>query len=109
MTDDAVTRQFFSGFVRLHVLAHAAKDPICAAEMAKELVRHGYRVSRATLTRALRALVRRGYLSRAKALGGRRRDCYRATAAGRAALAEARQRLLRLRAEFLEGRGRLLS
>jgi hypothetical protein len=43
MADDAITRHFFSSFVRLHILHHAAEEPIYGAEIAEELVRHGYR------------------------------------------------------------------
>jgi hypothetical protein len=33
---------FFGGFVRLHVLYHAVKEPIFGVEMMEELGRHGY-------------------------------------------------------------------
>jgi hypothetical protein len=49
MGHDPITRHFFNGFIRLHILYHAAKDPIYGAEIAEELIRHGYRVSQGTL------------------------------------------------------------
>ncbi len=49
MANDPVTRHFFNGFIRLHILYHAAKEPIYGAEITEELVRHGYRLSQGTL------------------------------------------------------------
>lgn len=103
MAADAITRHFFNGFVRLHVLYHAAKEPIYGAEIAEELVRHGYRLSQGTLYPTLHALENLGYLRcQTKVNEGRRRKYYRATAAGRRVLADARQKLQELVAEVLE-------
>jgi DNA-binding PadR family transcriptional regulator len=103
MPDDPVTRHFFNGFVRLHVLYHAAKEPVYGAEITEELVRHGYRVSQGTLYPTLHLLETLGYLSsRTQLVEGRRRKYYRATAAGRRVLREARGKLQELVAEVLE-------
>ncbi len=103
MADDPVTRHFFNGFIRLHVLYHASKEPIYGAEIAEELVRHGYRLSQGTLYPTLHLLEELGYLkSRAEVVHGRRRKYYRATAAGRRVLEEARQKLQELVAEVVE-------
>jgi DNA-binding PadR family transcriptional regulator len=103
MADDPVTRHFFTGFIRLHVLYHAAKDATYGAEIAEELVRHGYRIGSGTLYPTLHLLEGLGYLrSRSQLVRGRRRKYYRATAAGRKVLAEARQKLLELVAEVIE-------
>ena len=107
MADDPVTRHFFSGFVRLHVLYHAAEGPTYGAEIAEELVRHGYRVSPGTLYPTLHQMERQGYLrSHSEVVRGKRRRYYRATAAGRKVLEEARKKLLELVAEVVEGNGR---
>jgi PadR family transcriptional regulator, regulatory protein PadR len=104
MADDPVTRHFFSGFIRLHVLYHAAEEPVYGAEIAEELVRHGYRLSQGTLYPTLHSLERLGYLScQARVVQGRRRKYYEATDAGRRVLAQARERLRELVAEVLEG------
>ena len=50
MADD-VLRHFFGGFVRLHILYHAARKPICGVEMIEELGRHGYKLGPGTLYR----------------------------------------------------------
>jgi PadR family transcriptional regulator PadR len=104
MTDDGVTRHFFTGFVRLHVLYHAANDSVYGAEIAEELTRHGYRLSQGTLYPTLHLLERLGYLrSRVEIIAGRRRRTYRATAAGKKVLTAARARLQELTSEVLEG------
>jgi DNA-binding PadR family transcriptional regulator len=107
MADDPVARHFFNGFIRLHVLYHAAEGPVYGAEIAEELVRHGYRLSQGTLYPTLHLLERLGYLrSRPEVVRGKRRRYYRATAAGRRALARAREKLLELVAEVIEGEDR---
>ena len=62
MSDDAITRHFFNGFIRLHILYHAAKEPVYGAEITEELVRHGYRISQGTLYPTLHLLEKLGYL-----------------------------------------------
>jgi PadR family transcriptional regulator PadR len=105
MVDDALTRHFFTGFIRLHVLYHASREPIFGAEIAEELDRHGYRVSQGTLYPMLHELTRRGYLaSRVEYVQGRKRKYYRATASGKKALAASRTRLRELTSEILDGR-----
>ena len=74
MPEDPVTRHFFNGFIRLHILYHAAKEPIYGAEITEELIRHGYRLSQGTLYPALHLLEQLGYLrSRSELVQGRRR------------------------------------
>ncbi len=103
MADDPITRHFFSGFIRLHILYHAVKDPIYGAEISEELVRHGYRISQGTLYPTLHQLEALGYLrSNTQLVQGRLRKYYRATTAGRRVLNEARDKLQELVAEILE-------
>ena len=104
MADEPITRHFFNGFVRLHALYHAAKGAVYGAEIAEELVRHGYRLSQGTLYPTLHQLERLRYLSSYTAVvRGKRRRYYRATPAGRKVLREARAKLLELVAEVVEG------
>jgi DNA-binding PadR family transcriptional regulator len=104
MRDDPIIRHLFTGFIRLHVLYHAAKEPICGAEIAEELVRHGYRLSQGTLYPTMHLLEQLGYLQSREAIEwGRRRRYYRATAAGRAVLKQARGKLVELVGEVIEG------
>jgi DNA-binding PadR family transcriptional regulator len=103
MAEDPITRHFFNGFIRLHILYHAAKEPTYGAEITEELIRHGYRLSQGTLYPTLHLLEQQGYLrSREEFVKGRRRRYYRATSAGRKVVAEARVKLLELVAEILE-------
>jgi DNA-binding PadR family transcriptional regulator len=103
MAPDPIARHFFNGFIRLHVLYHAAKAPTYGAEISEELVRHGYRLSQGTLYPTLHLLEQLGYLrSRDELVRGRRRKYYRATPLGRKVLRQARQKLLELVAEVIE-------
>jgi DNA-binding PadR family transcriptional regulator len=103
--NDSVARHFFNGFMRLHILYHAAKEPIYGAEIAEELERHGYRLSPGTLYPTLHAMQAMGLLHcRTQFVDGRRRKYYRATALGRKTLGAAREKLLELVAEVLEDR-----
>lgn len=103
MPDDPVTRHFFNGFIRLHILYHAAKEPIYGAEITEELIRHGYRLSQGTLYPTLHLLEQLRYLrSHTKVVQGKRRRYYRATPAGQRVLVEARQKLTELIVEVIE-------
>ena len=96
-----VTREFFLGFVQLHILHHAAQGPVYGLALIRELERHGYALSPGTLYPMLHALERAGYLSsRSAKVDGRRRRLYRATPEGRHLLARARRQAHELMAEI---------
>jgi DNA-binding PadR family transcriptional regulator len=102
MSDD-VLRHFFGGFVRLHILYHAAKEPICGVEMIEELGRHGYKLSPGTLYPILHHLDEAEYLScKEEVVGKRRRKNYRITRKGRKLLSDAQAKLRELFAEVVE-------
>jgi DNA-binding PadR family transcriptional regulator len=104
MADNPVTRHFFNGFIRLHILYHSAKAPTYGAEITEELVRHGYRLSQGMLYPTLHQLEQLGYLrSYTEVVRGKRRKYYRATPTGHKVLKEARAKLLELVAEVVEG------
>lgn len=95
-------REFQRGAVRLHILHHAAEGEIHGAWMAEELKRHGYAISPGTLYPTLHRLEADGLLvSEPRVVDGRGRRVYRATAAGRRALAEDRRALAELAREVL--------
>jgi DNA-binding PadR family transcriptional regulator len=101
-----VLRDFFLGFVRVHVLHHAAQAPIYGLAMLEELRRHGYALGPGTLYPLLHGLEAAGYLVREdRVVGGKVRKYYTATAAGRAALAELRGKIRELVEEVVEGKG----
>src|SRR5512141_208811 len=96
-------RELYSGLIRLHVLHHAVYEPIFGLGMIEELARHGYRISPGSLYPLLHALERKGYLRSAEIRNGRSlRKQYRATPAGRRALAAAQDKVRELFRELIE-------
>jgi chromate transporter len=84
-------RYLYAGLIRLHVLHHAAKEPIYGLAMIVELGRHGYKVSAGTLCPILHGMEEKGHLASAEERAGNAiRRVYRATSAGREALTAAR-------------------
>ena len=90
-------REFFLGFIKIHILYHASKAPIFGVEIAGELARHGYSLSPGTLYPTLHRLEKEGYLeSKSQVIGGRVRRYYRATDEGKLVLAQARNKIREL-------------
>ena len=105
MPTDDLLKHFFGGFVRLHILYHAAKEPICGVDMIEELGRHGYRLSPGTLYPILHHLEDVGYLtSKDQVVTGKRRKNYRITKKGSRLVVDAKHKLRELFAEIIEGR-----
>ena len=97
-------RELYSGLIRLHVLYHAAREPIFGLGMAEELARHGYRISPGTLYPLLHSLEEKGYLRSTERRNGKSlRKVYRATARGRKALETATGKVRKLFHELMEG------
>lgn len=102
---DGLVRGIFLSFVRIHVLHHAVGGPIYGAEMIEELSSHGYQIGPGTMYPVLHALRDQGYLQETqRVVGGKRRKYYRATEAGRQALAALRPKVRELVGEVLEER-----
>jgi DNA-binding PadR family transcriptional regulator len=96
-------RDFFLGFIRIHVLHHAAEQPVYGLWLIEELGSHGYALSPGTLYPILRDLANGGYLRLDKRLvDGRVRKYYAITARGRRALSTAQTRIGELVGEVLE-------
>ncbi|GAA5512384.1 transcriptional regulator Rv3488 [Deinococcus carri] len=96
-------RDFLLGFVKIHILYHAAHEPIYGVAMLEELARHGYRLSPGTLYPMLHGLARDGYLAQEeRVVGGKVRKYYILTELGHAALREARQKVRELTREVLD-------
>ena len=99
-----MVRQFFLGFVRIHILHHAAEEPVCGVDLSEELARHGYQLSPGTLYPTLHGLEAEGYLKcNSELRSGRRRKRYAITQSGRRALAQARRQTRELIQEVMEG------
>jgi PadR family transcriptional regulator PadR len=102
-------RDLFTGLIRIHVLVHAAHEPLFGLAMMEELNHHGYRIGPGTLYPLLHGMERGGLLtSELKNVGGRRRRVYRITAAGRKALEKARIKVDELHHELHEEHPRSL-
>jgi DNA-binding PadR family transcriptional regulator len=85
-----VIRDFFLGFIKIHILYHATQEPIYGLEMIRELATHGYDLSPGTLYPILHRLEEKGYLvSKEQVVGGKVRKYYTATSAGEEMLAKA--------------------
>jgi len=96
-------REFFLGFIKIHILYHASKEPIFGVEIAEELARHGYRVSPGTLYPTLHRLEKEGYLeSSSKVVCGRVRKYYQATARGKLVLEQSKEKIRELVTEVIE-------
>lgn len=96
-------RDFFLGFIKIHVLHHAAHEPIYGVAMIAELARHGYQLSPGTLYPLLHSLEEQGYLVREeRVVEGRVRKYYAITQAGSMALQEAKPKIAELVHEVLE-------
>lgn len=98
-------KDFFLGFIKIHILYHAAKEPIYGAWIQEELGRHGYQLSPGTLYPTLHRLEKDGYLERQSiVVGGKMRNYYTITEKGRGALNEARDKIRELVTEVIEER-----
>jgi len=99
-------REFFLGFIRIHILYHASKEPISGVEIAKELRRHGYYLSPGTLYPSLHRLEKQGYLERSsRVVAGKVRKYYVITQQGLEVLKDASKKIRELVDEVLEEGG----
>jgi DNA-binding PadR family transcriptional regulator len=99
-------QDFFVGFVKMHILHHAAREPIYGLAMMEELKRHGYDISPGTLYPVLHQMETAGYLVREdRVVNGKIRKYYTATDRGEQVLVEARQKIAELMEEVVEGKG----
>jgi DNA-binding PadR family transcriptional regulator len=96
-------KEFFLGFVKLHIVYHASHAPVFGLQLIHELARHGYNLSPGTLYPTLSKLERDGYLRCEKKLvNGKIRKYYAATPRGKQALKEARAKIAELVTEVIE-------
>lgn len=99
----SIFRETFLGFIRVHLLHHAAKEAIYGSDMLVELKRHGYVVSAGTLYPILHGLESAGYLrSEQQVVAGKVRRYYRATARGKSTLEKLKAKIRELTEEVLE-------
>lgn len=97
-------RDFFLGFIKIHILHHAEQEPVYGLALIEELGRHGYDLSPGTLYPILHQLEARGYLAgEEQVVQGKVRKYYTITPAGSQALAAAKPKIRELVDEVLEG------
>ncbi len=100
--EEKFTKEFFLGFIKLHVLHHSTKGPVYGLWFIEELSHHGYKMSPGTLYPILHQLEKNGYLeSFREKVAGRLRVYYEATENGKKALEEARSKIKHLIKEVL--------
>lgn len=96
-------RDMLSGLIRLHILHHAAHEPVFGLGIIEELGHHGYKLSAGTLYPVLHGLEKNGYLSsRAELVAGRQRRVYVITDEGKKVLALAKTKVWELFRELFE-------
>jgi PadR family transcriptional regulator PadR len=100
----AVIREVLLGFWKVHILHHAAVEPVVGQWILAELRRHGHDVSPGTLYPLLKRMERNGWLrcESDPAAGLRARRYYHLTPRGGAALRVLRQAISELHHEVVE-------
>jgi DNA-binding PadR family transcriptional regulator len=92
-----ILRKFFLGFIQIHILHHAKKDPFYGVWMIDELKEHGYDMSPGTLYPLLHTMASKGLLEKEeKAVEGKIRKYYKITPLGNDVLEEARRKAYEL-------------
>lgn len=90
-------RKMFLGFINIHILHHAKKEPIYGTWMIEKLARHGYDLSAGTLYPILHSLEKDGLLlHRPQLINGKIRKYYTITENGKIVLEEARKQAYEL-------------
>jgi len=102
MSDDLI-RDFLLGFIKLHILYHAGKEPVYGKEFQNELKRHGYDMSFGTLYPVFHKLRKRGYLKLEEVnVNGKIRKYYSITEEGNRILEESKVKIKELFNELFE-------
>ncbi|MBE5979542.1 PadR family transcriptional regulator [Lacrimispora defluvii] len=90
---DKIMRKFFLGFIQIHILHHAKKEPFYGVWMIEELKSHGYDMSPGTLYPLLHSMESSGLLQmEEKTVEGKIRKYYKITSLGDSVLEEARKK-----------------
>jgi len=110
LPESAHQREIFTGLIRIHVLVHAAHEPVFGLAVMEELKLHGYRIGPGTLYPLLHGMERNGLLvSELMNVNGRRRRVYTLTKAGKETLRQAKEKVDELHEELHEKHPRKIS
>ncbi|EPY2272896.1 PadR family transcriptional regulator [Clostridium sporogenes] len=100
---EQIFRKLFLGFIHIHILHHAKKEPFYGSWMIEELKEHGYEISAGTLYPILHNLQKNGALKvEDKNVDGKIRKYYSITQLGENLLNEAREKAYELFKEIKE-------
>lgn len=100
---EPVVRNFFLGFIKIHILHHASKEPIYGLWFIEELKKHGYNISPGTLYPILHSMEKDKFLqSYQEVVNGKVRKYYKTTSKGKKTLNEAKDKILELINEIME-------
>lgn len=100
---EQIMRKLFLGFIHIHILHHAKKEPFYGSWMIEELKEHGYDISAGTLYPILHNLEKNGVLKvEEKNVEGKIRKYYSITQLGEKVLKEARAKAYELFKEIKE-------
>jgi len=100
---DQILRKLFLGFIQIHILHHAKKEPFYGAWMIKELEEHGYDMSPGTLYPLLHSMESKELLEKeSKIIEGKIRKYYKITKLGNEVLEESRKKAYELFKEIKE-------
>lgn len=90
-------RDFFLGFIKIHILHHASNEPVYGLWLIEELGRHGYKLSPGTLYPLLHKLEEEKLLkSYSENVSGKIRKYYMATPKGIKALSDIKEKITEL-------------
>ncbi|MFL1468248.1 PadR family transcriptional regulator [Paraclostridium bifermentans] len=88
---EQILRKIFLGFIHIHILHHAKKEPFYGSWMIEELKTHGYDISPGTLYPILKAMEQSNLLDKEEiVVGGKIRKYYKITPDGEVVLKESK-------------------
>lgn len=102
----ALNREIRLALWKIHILHHAAGEPVYGLWLLEELAEHGHRLSPGTLYPVLARMEANGWLRSTGTQTGKGRRHYRATATGRKILAKLRAEVAELHRELQEDQKR---
>lgn len=101
--EDAIIRKLFLGFIQMHILHHAKKEPFFGSWMIEELSEHGYSMSPGTLYPLLHTMETAGLLVKENQIHeGKVRKYYSITEKGKEVLEETKEKAYELIKELEE-------
>ncbi|MDQ0162919.1 PadR family transcriptional regulator [Aeribacillus alveayuensis] len=101
--ENKILRKLFLGFIQIHILHHANKEPIYGSWMLQELREHSYNISPGTLYPILHNMEVDQLLEKEEVnVNGKIRKYYRITDKGKYVLNEARKKAYELFNEIKE-------